>query len=367
MRKRIALDIRMLKHTGIGTYLSCLIPELIQNNHFQWTLLGPRNFSTELRGEKQADFLECHAPIYSFREQWEIAQKSRPFDLFHAPHYNTSCGVKPPLVLTVHDLTHFRFPEYVQKKWRVPAARWLFQTVCRKARKVIAVSQATKNDLLHFFKIDENKIRVIVEGGGQFQDPSRALTHFPEIQKKYQLPSSYMIYIGALKPHKNIARLLEAFHAYRQKGISDIHLVLIGWLDPQLATPRIRRLLFETEGIHYLGFLPRNELEACLAGSSGLILPSLWEGFGLPILEAFSYSIPVACSDIPAHREVAGKQGLYFNPESELALEEAIRHLAEQRDLRERLIRSGTERLSHFSWKKCAEETLEIYQEALEG
>jgi len=366
--KKITFDARMVGYSGIGTYIKGLLSELLKNNDFEWTLLGdPMTLHEHPSFPQDIKVRKCSAPIYSLQEQWELAVKMRKSDLVHSPHYNASLLSKTPLVVTIHDLTHFRFPEFFGRGLKLQAAKFVFNNICKQARKIIAVSRTTKNDLMEQFKVPEEKIRVIYEGG---RLPGRAAVGQPDwdsFRAKYKLPEKYLLYLGNIKPHKNIHRLLQAFTRLKQEKHIEADLALIGKIDRKvLRAPEIQAF-FEQSCIHYLGQLPQQDLELVFQKAQALILPSLWEGFGLPILEAFSLSVPVACSKIPAHQEVMGEEGLYFDPESDGEIRQAICRIATEPELRQRLSEVGKSRLEKFSWQKSAQETLEVYREVLAG
>jgi glycosyltransferase involved in cell wall biosynthesis len=235
------------------------------------------------------------------------------------------------------------------------------KSALKKAKKVIAISEATKDDLIRLFKADENKIRVIYEGPGLVEKVSLETT-----PAGFDLPDKYLLYVGNLKTHKNVTRLIKAYLQLEKWAITE-NLLIVGKLDEKSPASPELRLLIESnpERIRHLPVASPEQLAMLYKRSRGVVMPSLWEGFGLPVLEAFQAGVPVACSMIPSHREIAGDEGLYFNPEDIGQIKDAIHKMLTDASAREALIRNGSERLKLFSWKKCAAQTLEVYREAV--
>jgi glycosyltransferase involved in cell wall biosynthesis len=293
-----------------------------------------------------------------------LAVKGRGFDLVHLPHYNVPLLLSSPFVVTIHDLIHFRFPEYVGRGIRTQAARFLMKQALRRARKIIAVSQATREDLSRQFQVNPEKIRVILEAAGDFSDQKFSSGDAVRVSQKFKLPSSFLLYVGNLKPHKNLPRLIQAFQSLKKEGLKE-DLVLVGGWDSKAAGARDLQKLIGSEAIHWIGAVDPKELAVLYSTAKGLVLPSLWEGFGLPVLEAFQAGLPVACSRIPSHQEIVGEKGLYFDPLSTAEMRSALQKLLTDSVARKELIQLSCERLQLFSWERAARETLDLYREAL--
>jgi len=357
----IAFDARMIFHSGIGTYIRSLLKEMVPCKEFSWTLLGdPKSLVPLFPG---IEIRETNAPIYSIREQMELTGKASGFDLFHAPHYNAPIFISSPLIVTVHDLIHFRFPQYFGSGLKLRAARFILQQALHRAKKVITVSRATQSDLLNRFTVSPGKVRVIHEAPADLLEEGGPVAT-EMIKQKFRLPDEFLLYVGNLKPHKNIPLLIRAVRSLREEGLK-VNLVLVGKRDQNSVSAQELDGLLNSEGIFPLGALSREDLIAVYSLARGFVMPSLWEGFGLPVLEAYGFGLPVAASGIPALEELAGPQGLFFDPESLEDMKRALRKLATDPALRRALAQNGRERLKLFSWKKCAEETLETYREVL--
>lgn len=362
--KRVIFDARMWSHTGIGTYVRQLLKHMNFSRDYEWTLLGNEKMKSVFKEIPQnVSIRNGKSSIYSFAEQFELTRESKGHDLIHVPHYNAPMWGKTPLVVTVHDLTHFRFGKAYGGPMKLAAARTLMKSVIKKAKRIIAISQATSQDLQSLFGADERKIRVVTEGPGELLSKIDR----KEGRLNTDLPDKYILYVGNLKPHKNVESLLDAFLSLKKEDIPE-KLVVVGKFDEKSIYSQKLKLLMnanEDRIVHMPSVTP-DELLAIYQESNGLIAPSLWEGFGLSLLEAFQCGIPVACSNIPSHREIAGDGGLYFDPSSKEEIKKAIKRLSEDASLKERLVRNGKERLGKFSWEKCARDTLKVYQEVLD-
>ncbi len=252
MKKRIAIDARMISHSGIGVYLESLISKLIQNDDFSWNLLGDLKVLSGIFPKTKVT--SVGSPIYSLAEQFAIAPKARSIDLFHSPHYNAPLMMTKPLVVTIHDLTHFRFPEYFGSSRKVKSARALMTLVLKKAAKIIAVSHATKLDLMEMFHVAESGITVIQEAASskikKVIDIEEIIQYYPT----FHLKPNYFLYLGNLKAHKNILRLLRAFRSMREEGLEE-ELLIVGKLDVKTPGAEVIKTLLEAPYIHYLGAL----------------------------------------------------------------------------------------------------------------
>lgn len=265
---------------------------------------------------------------------------------------------------TIHDLAFKKYPETFPKKhlWKL---NFLLDTVVKRADKLIAVSESTKNDLLEFFpQLSEKKIKVIHHG---FDDsfyslevPQKELTE--ELAKYELVPGSYCLYVGALQPRKNLVRLIHAFESVKEKH-PEMKLVLAGesaWLTKSIFAA-YENSKYKTD-IILTGRVNFEELRDLYQGARVFVFPSLYEGFGLPLLEAFASRVAVLTADNSSLREVAGNAAFYCRAENTEDIAEKLQELWQNEELRRRLIEQGTERLTEFSWDICAKETLAYIQ-----
>lgn len=367
----VLIDARMICHSGIGTYLRGLLEQFRSHPFFRERKMGLA-ISGPLQGEVNGmgkAFL-FRSPIYSLWEQMEYPFQTGKGRIWHAPHYNIPLmGVKKGvrLVVTIHDLIHWIFRKDFFSPVQAFYARTFLEKVVRQADCIIAVSKRTRDDLIEHFKARAGKIRVIYEGVADpfFYPPP------PEERKRiltdYPLPERFFLYVGLIKPHKNLVRLISIFKKLKKKGRLSCDLVMVGKKDRQYpAGCRELAGLQTGEGIHYFsGVRSREELLALYASAQALVQPSLYEGFGLTVLEAMAAGTPVISSRAGSLPEVAGEATLSIDPYSDSALEQALLQMEEKASLRTSLSAQGRLRARLFNWQKTADETTQVYQQVL--
>lgn len=262
---------------------------------------------------------------------------------------------------TIHDLAFKRYPQTFPR-WHVWKLNVLLALAVRRADKLIAVSQSTKDDLLQFFpSLPEERIRVIHHGyDSEFFGTKLSQEEISEKLASYNLKAqSYCLYVGALQPRKNLTRLIEAFDIAK-KSMFEMKLVLAGetaWLAEDILEAREKSIY--KEDIILTGRVSFEELRALYQGARFFVFPSLYEGFGLPILEAFASGTPVLSAGNSSLREVGGRAALYCHAESVENIAEKLERLWDDEQLRTELIERGKKQLGNFSWDRCAQETLE--------
>lgn len=285
-------------------------------------------------------------------------------DLFHATDF-----VLPPLLsstkalLTVHDLTFIRSPGAAPEKLVNYLNRVVPDSLAR-ATHIIADSEATKSDLIEIYRVAPADISVVLSGVEVRFFEKSVLT--PLIRQKYHLPDApYLFSVGTVQPRKNYTRAIEALKLVRDEGL-DIHYVISGgkgWSDNPIHQ-KVRDLGLQ-DFVHFVGFVDEDDLPAMYQAARVVLYPSLYEGFGLPILEAMAGSVPVVTSDISSMPEVAGDAALLVDPFSVPELADSIRRITESDTLRAELIASGLARAHAFTWEKSARSLKQVYDQFL--
>lgn len=374
---RIALDARMMKHSGIGTYLSHLVAE--------YALKFPRDLKLDLLASSavlaSSKILKdptattkfgtkpFGASIYGLVEQINYVRYSAGYDIWHAPHYNLPIfSLAKHLIVTIHDVTPYLFAGRFFSRTKALYIQAMMARARKKAARIIAVSNSTAKDLSQHFNIPEKKITVIHEGVDLEFFDRVSQEQMSIIRARYKLPQQYILFVGNLKPHKNLGCLLDAWKEMRKSDAGCPDLVLVGKKDDYYP-PSMRYLqnLESGGGIHYLAGIEYGDLAAIYQGAQIYVQPSLYEGFGLPVLEAMASRVAVIASDRGSLPEVAGNAALIFPAEDSLALQEALVKLLADADLREAKIQQGLSRAREFSWSQMAEKTCAVYQETLAG
>lgn len=293
------------------------------------------------------------------RLAWELLQ--RPPDVFFTPAHVIPLTHSGRSVATIHDLGYRHFPQAHPRLQRVYLC-WSTRHNGRVARRVIVDSQATKTDLIRFDGLEEEKIDVIYPGVDPNLHPVSETRCLQEVQARYQVKSPYLLYVGTLQPRKNVARLVEA---YLESQVPH-QLVLAGkagWLSgPILDTLSHRRAT--ADQIRLPGFIEDSDKAALISGATALLFPSLYEGFGFPVLEAQACSTPVICADTSSLPEVAGPGALLVDPLDTAALAAAIQQIAADQGLRQELIRAGFENVKRFTWEEAARKVLRSLEKA---
>jgi glycosyltransferase involved in cell wall biosynthesis len=235
----------------------------------------------------------------------------------------------------------------------------------QNAKKVVVISESTKKDVMKFYGKKESDVVVCYPGfSSQFRVIGE-IREIGEVQKKYGISGDYLIAVGTLQPRKNYEMLMRVFAKLKSGGRPET-LVIVGkkgWLYDSLFA-EVKRLNVEHDVI-FIGYVPDQDLAYLLNGAKAYVLASLYEGFGIPILEAQASGVPVACSRVSSIPEVAGEAAVYFNPESEVDMVEKLNQLLTESDLREKLRQKGLENVKRFSWETCAKKVLKTIEFAV--
>ncbi len=279
--------------------------------------------------------------------------------LFHATEHLLLPLRGIPTILTVHDLIFHHLPEHhkLLNRWYLNLAMPLF---CRRADHIIAVSEATRRDLLKLYRLPPEKITVIYEAAdAHFR--AQPLEVVAEVRARYQLPERYLLYVGTIEPRKNLTRLLYVWeHLYAAHEAPPLVIVgKPGWLASDFFAA-LENCTFH-DYVLLTGYVDDEDLPAIYAGATAFVFPSLYEGFGFPPLEAMACGTPVACSNTSSLPEVVGDAALTFSPNNVNAMTEALRRILNDEALQAELRARGLQQATRFSWAQTAQETLELY------
>ena len=365
---RIAIDARKLHDYGIGTYVRNLLRELSrQDGDDEYLLLCRRDDAEFIRGLGQ----RFHAITetsgqYSFREQLTVplsVGRSR-VDLFHAPHYVVSPLMTCPYVVTIHDCIHLRFPQYLPNRAALVYAKAFMTMAAKRSRRVLTVSNASKDDILKYLRVPAAKVEVIYNALDERLETPPTPEDIARVRERFQLTSPFILYTGNIKPHKNIDRLIEAYSMLRPRGFEDVKLLIIG--DEISKYPNLRRLVHRFQlhkHVRFLGFVPDETLAVLYQLASVFVFPSLYEGFGLPPLEAMAAGTPVVTSNVSSLPEVVGDAALLIDPMDAGAIADAVARVLGDDALRTSLVCRGRERVKAFSWQRSVARVREVYAE----
>jgi glycosyltransferase involved in cell wall biosynthesis len=363
---RIGIDARKLHDFGIGTYIRNLLRQLArQDRETEYVLLCRGGDQTTLAslGENFRSVAES-AGNYSIAEQVRIplALRREGVTLFHAPHY-----VLPPLVqcrsvVTIHDCIHLMFPQYLPNRFALRYARASMALASKRAARVMTVSESSKRDLVRFLNVDPEKIAVIPNAYDERFAIEPREEDVVRVRERYQLHDEFVLYAGNVKPHKNLERLIEAFDLVRKRGLDHLKLVLIG---DEISKYAVLRRAVHRHQLHkyvrFLGYLPEETLAVMYRLAGVFVFPSLYEGFGLPPLEAMASGTPVVTSNVSSLPEVAGDAAVLVDPYDPRAIADGICRVLTDETLRRDLRRKGVARARQFSWDESVRRIHEIY------
>jgi glycosyltransferase involved in cell wall biosynthesis len=380
MPLRIVIDVRRIRDFGIGTYIRNLVRELAhldRENHYLLVLTRadqgeladlPGNFAKVFYDRPDTAALNDVA-FYFFLRQHSP-------DLVHIPVQAVPLLMPRPYVVTLHDMSSLLYAE--GPRWRRSWELYRVRRGLLRAACTIAVSAATRRDAETMLGVPPDRLRQIYEApdprfllAGRAAEPAEAAA--PDRQavlERYQVSYPFILYAGTIRPQKNIPRLVEAFAVLRgdleeHPLYRDLRLIIIG--DEISKYPSVRRAVIQTrveDVVRFLGFVPIATLRVFYEAAAAFVFPSLYEGFGLPPLEAMACGTPVVASNLSSLPEVVGEAAVLVNPENVFDIARGIREALLDERRRSELIRRGYEQVQRFSWAEAARQVLEIYREA---
>lgn len=368
---KIGIDARFVSNgSGLGRYAYKLIEHVLKLDKKNYYYLIVYRDEGKILDFKYGNYeiREVDFKHYSFGEQMGFLQYINRLncDLVHFANFNHPIWYRKKFVVTIHDLTLLFFPGRVRRKW---IAEWGYKMVMnsavRNSRKVIAITEFTKRDILKYLNADENKVRVIYEAADERIKKEENTKLIDKIKGKYHITKPYFLYVGQWRVHKNLVRLIEAFDILKSKDI-DAQLLLVGKEDPRY--PEVKQKIngsMNKDDVIVTGYVPDADMSALYSGSIAFVFPTLYEGIGLPPLEAMNCGLPVISSDASCMPEVLQDAVLYFDPYDPKEIAAAMEKVASDEKLRFDLIKRGYNQVNKYSWKKMAEETLRLYEEVL--
>ena len=367
---RIGIDARKLHDFGIGTYIRNLLRELAAMDHdTEYVIISrPDDAAAVCALGENFRPVAATAGNYSLAEQIAIprALTRERVDLFHAPHYVLPPLVSCPSVVTIHDCIHLMFPQYLPNRWALAYARTSISLAAKRATRVLTVSESSKRDIQRFVDIPPGKIDVIYNSVDPRFGAEPNEETVDRVRERYQLHSDFVLYAGNVKPHKNLERLIEAFHIVRNRGLDELKLILIG--DDISKYTALRRAVHRHQlhnYVRFLGYVPEDTLAVMYRLAGVFVFPSLYEGFGLPPLEAMASGTPVVTSNVSSLPEVAGDAAVLVDPYSAEAIADGMYRVLTDHDLRSDLRRRGPLHARQFSWQSSVRRVREIYGQVL--
>ncbi len=372
---RVAIDIRRAGDFGVGTYIRNVVRALARMDRAtHYLLIGQPRHRDEFGSlPENFELLEYAAPPGSFHSHLHLPMllRRRGVDLLHMPWFYAPAVLPCRLVLTVHDLSDFHYPP--PGPWWVHSARLRFaRRALVRASRILAVSHSSQRELARVFGIAENKIEVVYNALDERFSQEPVPPDAGRILERLAVNHPFVLYAGNIRPHKNLARLIEAFAVCKaeQRGVPEfdsLKLLLIG--DELAKHPDLRRAVVRSrarDDVRFLGFVPHPVLRVFYSRAQAFLFPSLYEGFGLPPLEAMAHGTPVLTSNVSSLPEVFGDAALLVNPENLFDIARGIRQVLTNRVLRETLVRRGRELVQKYSWERSARQINAVYRSVLQ-
>lgn len=367
---KIGIDARLWDETGVGRYIRNLVWQLqVLDKKNDYVLFVSKKFSVEDLGLKNKNWkiVETNIRWHTLAEQIQLPKiiEKENLDLVHFPYFSAPIFYKKPFIVTIHDLIINHFPTGKASTLPSPiyyvklmSYKFIVKQAAQKAQKVIAVSEATKKEIIDHLHVPSDKISVTYEGV-DFREKESLLKKNSSFHINV---SDYFLYVGNAYPHKNLDRLIEAFKLVI-KDYPDCKLVLVGKEDYfyKRLHEKVKAMGIK-QHIIFTGYVPEEALALYYKNARATIIPSLMEGFGLPGLEAMQLDCLVLASDIPVFREIYQDAAVYFNPLAVESMHATIREVLQAKKAFASYKEKGGKCISSFSWEKMAKETLKIYE-----
>lgn len=348
--KVVAIDARMINMSGIGTYIQHLMGQEIYDYAY--------GNEREIRiYDEEIKVIPYNAPIYGIKEQIDFPNKQtreENIELVHFPHYNVPISYRGQYVVTVHDLIHIIHPEFLGTKIKYYYAKFLMKHAVKNAKHIFTVSEHSKKDICNYFDVEQGRISISYPAvDGMFTQRK------PEDNKylydKYSIPHNkkLLLYVGNLKPHKNILGLLKALSKIENKN--NYILLLVGKAFKNHLLDESEKKLGISDLVIHTGIVDKKELIDLYNLADLFVFPSFYEGFGLPPLEAMACATPVIASNCSSIPEVVGDAAILFDPNDDNDIKDKIELVLGDQRLQNEMIGKGMERVKLFTWDKTVE------------
>lgn len=368
----IGIDARKIQDFGIGTYVRNLVRSLAAiDSENRYVLLAKPSDKESLR-DLPANFHVAteSSPVYSLRElvalSWHLYR--RKLDLYHSTHYVLPAWVESKVVVTIHDIIHLLYPEFLPSNLAFLYAQRMIRRSLSRGDRIIAVSQNTRSDLMHHFDVDGRKIQVVHNGVEDVFRQPLPPEDLARWLRDLGISQPYILFVGNPKPHKNLDNLVKAYARARRLAQFDAPLICVGHRDGSEFKIRHRaEYLGVGDRVRLLGHVAQEALPAIYQGAALFLYPTLYEGFGLPVIEAMASGVAVITSNTSALKEIAEGYAHLVDPLDIDGMAKAIARCMGDSEHRASLAKLGLRRAEDFRWDRAAKKTLEIYLDVIEG
>lgn len=375
---KIGIDARMYgSGFGLARYIQQLVLQLIKIDRKNDYVLFLRkdNFNELSRQQPAGNFklVLADIPWYSWKEQIKFSKiiKKEKIDLMHFPHWNVPFLYNNPYIVTIHDLIMFHFPRPEAttlgpiKFWfKDMAHRLIIRNAANKAKHILVTSEFTKQDVHKTLPVPSSKMTVTYQAPF-IANPKSEIRNSDLLLEKYNITKPYVLYVGAAYPHKNLNGLIKAWKIFENKYGSDFQLVLVGKESPFYNQLKNSQEVKELKNKPiFTGFVEDDKLRSLYSRAKLYVFPSLYEGFGLPPLEAMAHGVPVASSNRTSLPEVLGEAALYFDPENYEQIADILYTGLTDENIRYELKQYAANELRRYSWENLAKQTIAVYRGA---
>ena len=361
--KKIGIDTRMIEHSGIGVRILNLLQSLAKEKRddLEIYLFGNKAILSKYELDKPFSIIEYNVKVYSLREFWGHS-KMKEMDILDIPHFNIPIRYLKKCIVTIHDIIPYKMKEFFPSKAKQIYMHLIFYLIKKFSKKVISVSECTKSDLVEVFHFPTEKIQTIYNGLNQELFKPHSKKECNDFRLKYNLENEYLLTVGIGKGHKNLGFAIKTLTPLWLEGNLDLPLIIAGagGKIPEHLIEIIRpveKFIIPFQKISY------EELPLLYQNAKMLIFPSLYEGFGFPLLEAQGVGCPVLSSNASVMPEVLRSSAYFFNPRDEKKFQEEFRLFMLNPSLLKTKVPLGYENAKRFTWKKAAEQTMQVYKE----
>ncbi len=365
----MAIDARKLTDFGIGTYLCSLLRGMEERRDVELTVVArPGHEGRVCQLAPSAKVLTAAAKGYSLTEHIQMPATlwREGVDLVHIPHYVVPALSPRPIVTTVHDVIQLFYPPKVRASLAQFYLRVVLRSALRRSRVVITVSRTSRRDLINLFSADPGRLVVIPNGADpELAVETRSASEVEELKEFYGLHAPLVLVVANDKPHKNLDVVLRAYHLAVLRHRVPGQLVFVGGVEPSSRLAARAARLGLTDRVRFLGRVPQSHLRALYHVAAELLHISLYEGFGLPILEAMGAGLPVVTSNVGAMRELGEDAARLVNPLDVDEVSSAVEQVLVDDPLRRRMVEAGRRRAGRLTWDRTVDKTVEAYRRAL--
>lgn len=357
--------------TGVGHYTFELARHLaLAAPDHKFQLVSPFTFDPPIDDAGLPSNLKAIRPqVGAWRRRWfaiglPLYLRQAAIDLFHGTNYDVPLWSKRPAVLTIHDLSLLLYGSTHEGRL-ARRGRYRIPIMARRAAAIITPSQAVKAEVSRYLKINSSKLFVVPEAARSFFKPVPS-AESDAVRRRFKIDGNFILYVGTIEPRKNLITLLQAFEEILRHTERKPQLVIagkVGWLTDKLFTRAGQS--DAADRLVFTGYVADEELRALYSAATLFVYPSVYEGFGLPVLEAMACGAPVITSDIPSLSETAGKAARLVSPHDPQALARNVVELLENESERQYLSQAGIQQAQQFSWEKAARSTLDVYAEVI--